>query len=40
MNRGPENTIMSWPHLFWAELAVFIGAFRAYPVIAQNAGLT
>jgi quinol-cytochrome oxidoreductase complex cytochrome b subunit len=24
VNRGPENTIMSWPHLFWAELAVFM----------------
>lgn len=24
VNRGPENTAMSWPHLFWAELAVFM----------------
>ncbi len=24
LNRGPENTVMSWPHLFWAELAVFM----------------
>jgi len=24
VNRGPENTIMSWPHLFWAELSVFM----------------
>jgi len=24
VNRGPENTMMSWPHLFWAELAVFM----------------
>ncbi|MGB9103996.1 MAG: cytochrome b N-terminal domain-containing protein [Terriglobales bacterium] len=24
VNRGPENTVMSWPHLFWAELAVFM----------------
>ena len=23
VNRGPENTVMSWPHLMWAELAVF-----------------
>ena len=23
-DRGPENTVMSWPHLFWAELAVFM----------------
>jgi len=26
VNRGPENTVMSWPHLFWAELAVFMVA--------------
>ena len=24
VNRGPEDTVMSWPHLFWAELAVFM----------------
>ena len=24
VDRGPENTVMSWPHLFWAELAVFM----------------
>ncbi len=24
VNRGPENTVKSWPHLFWAELAVFM----------------
>ncbi len=24
VNRGPENTVMSWPNLFWAELAVFM----------------
>jgi|SRR5579885_233325 quinol-cytochrome oxidoreductase complex cytochrome b subunit len=24
VNRGPENTVMSWPHLFWAELAIFM----------------
>jgi cytochrome b-561 len=24
VNRGPENTVMSWPHLLWAELAVFM----------------
>jgi quinol-cytochrome oxidoreductase complex cytochrome b subunit len=24
VNRGPEGTVMSWPHLFWAELAVFM----------------
>jgi quinol-cytochrome oxidoreductase complex cytochrome b subunit len=24
VNRGPENTVMSWPSLFWAELAVFM----------------
>jgi quinol-cytochrome oxidoreductase complex cytochrome b subunit len=24
VNRGPENTLMSWPHLLWAELAVFM----------------
>ncbi|HVP42499.1 MAG TPA: cytochrome b N-terminal domain-containing protein [Terriglobales bacterium] len=24
VNRGPENTVMAWPHLFWAELAVFM----------------
>jgi cytochrome b-561 len=24
VNRGPENTVMSWPHLFWAELAAFM----------------
>ena len=24
VNRGPENTVMSWPHLFWAELAVLM----------------
>lgn len=24
VNRGPENTVMSWPHLFWAELSVFM----------------
>jgi len=24
VNRGPENTVMSWPHLFWAEMAVFM----------------
>jgi len=23
VNRGPEDTLMSWPHLFWAEMAVF-----------------
>jgi len=23
VNRGPEGTLMSWPHLFWAEMAVF-----------------
>jgi quinol-cytochrome oxidoreductase complex cytochrome b subunit len=23
VNRGPENTVMSWPHLMWAEMAVF-----------------
>ena len=24
VNRGPENTVMSWPHLLWAELAVLM----------------
>jgi quinol-cytochrome oxidoreductase complex cytochrome b subunit len=24
VNRGPENTVMSWPHLLWAELAIFM----------------
>jgi quinol-cytochrome oxidoreductase complex cytochrome b subunit len=24
VNRGPENTLMSWPHLLWAELAIFM----------------
>jgi quinol-cytochrome oxidoreductase complex cytochrome b subunit len=24
VNRGPENTVMSWPNLLWAELAVFM----------------
>jgi hypothetical protein len=24
VNRGPENTQMSWPHLMWAELAVLM----------------
>ena len=24
VNRGPENTRMSWPHLMWAELAVLM----------------
>jgi quinol-cytochrome oxidoreductase complex cytochrome b subunit len=24
VNRGPENTLMSWPHLMWAELSVFV----------------
>jgi len=24
VNRGPENTVMAWPHLFWAEMAVFM----------------
>ena len=24
VNRGPENTVMSWPHLFWAELSVLM----------------
>jgi len=24
VNRGPENTVMSWPHVFWAELSVFM----------------
>jgi quinol-cytochrome oxidoreductase complex cytochrome b subunit len=24
VNRGPENTVMSWPHLFWTELSVFM----------------
>jgi quinol-cytochrome oxidoreductase complex cytochrome b subunit len=24
VNRGPENTVMAWPHLFWAELSVFM----------------
>ncbi|MBZ5554899.1 MAG: cytochrome b N-terminal domain-containing protein [Acidobacteriia bacterium] len=24
VNRGPENTVMSWPRLFWAELSVFM----------------
>ena len=24
VNRGPENTVMSWPNLFWAELAVLM----------------
>jgi quinol-cytochrome oxidoreductase complex cytochrome b subunit len=24
VNRGPENTLMSWPHLLWAELAVLM----------------
>ena len=24
VDRGPENTVMSWPHLFWAELAVLM----------------
>jgi quinol-cytochrome oxidoreductase complex cytochrome b subunit len=24
VNRGPEDTVMSWPHLFWAELAVLM----------------
>jgi len=24
VNRGPENTVMSWPHLLWAEMAVFM----------------
>jgi quinol-cytochrome oxidoreductase complex cytochrome b subunit len=24
VNRGPENTVMSWPHLMWAELAVLM----------------
>ncbi len=23
VNRGPENTVMSWPHLMWAELSIF-----------------
>ncbi len=23
-NRGPENTVMSWPNLLWAEMAVFM----------------
>ena len=26
VNRGPENTVMSWPHLLWAEMAVFMVA--------------
>ena len=24
VNRGPENTVMSWPHLLWAEMAAFM----------------
>jgi len=24
VNRGPENTVMSWPNLLWAEMAVFM----------------
>jgi len=24
VNRGPENTVMSWPNLLWAELAVLM----------------
>ncbi|MFI5175095.1 MAG: cytochrome b N-terminal domain-containing protein [Terriglobia bacterium] len=24
VNRGPENTQMSWPHLMWAELAILM----------------
>ena len=24
VNRGPEYTVMSWPHLFWAELSVLM----------------
>jgi quinol-cytochrome oxidoreductase complex cytochrome b subunit len=24
VNRGPEGTVMSWPHLLWAELAVLM----------------
>lgn len=24
VNRGPEDTVISWPHLFWAEMAVFM----------------
>jgi len=34
VNRGPENTVMSWPHLFWAELAVFMVTVATTLVLA------
>ena len=34
VNRGPENTVMSWPHLFWAELAVFMLTVAATMVLS------
>lgn len=34
VNRGPENTVLSWPQLFWAELAVFMVTVAATLVLA------
>jgi quinol-cytochrome oxidoreductase complex cytochrome b subunit len=34
VNRGPENTVMSWPHLFWAELAVLMITVAATLVLS------
>ena len=34
VNRGPENTVMSWPHLFWAELSVFMVTVAVTLVLA------
>ncbi len=41
VNRGPEGTVMSWPHLLWAELAVlmFTTAFTLALSIAVDAPL-
>ena len=34
VNRGPENTVLSWPQLFWAELSVFMVTVAATLVLA------
>ncbi len=34
VNRGPENTVMSWPHLMWAEMAVFMATVSVSAILS------
>ncbi|MFQ5776782.1 MAG: cytochrome b N-terminal domain-containing protein [Terriglobia bacterium] len=36
VNRGPENTVMSWPHLLWAEMAAFMVTVAVSLVLAYH----